>query len=293
MENVRMGRAETTAIWLGIVGNALLFAGKISVGLLFDSIAVISDSLNSFTDIVSSAVVFVSIRSSYKAPDAEHPYGHKRAQPIAGLIVAIFTGIVGFQVIVQSATRLFTGDRSRPGLLPLALMAAVMAVKLGMHLYVRAVARRTGSTALRASAMDHRNDVLLSGAVLVGVAASNLGWPVVEPVVAVLIGLWIIRAGFSIGRDNIRFLMGEAPSRELMDKVLAAARTVPGVLALNDVFAHYVGTVVQIELHVNVDRSLNVEEAHAIGKKVQAALEDMKEVSRAFIHIDPLEVRGP
>jgi cation diffusion facilitator family transporter len=285
----RLGRAERTAIWLGIVGNAVLFGGKLAIGLLFDSIAIISDSLNSFTDIIASAVVFVSVRSSHKAPDADHPFGHKRAQPLAGLVIAIFTGIVGFQVIVQAVTRLFSGEQIEKGILPILLVIAVMVIKLGMHLYVRVVATRTRSTALKASAADHRNDVLISAAVLIGVVAANLGLPIVEPIVAIVIGLWIIRAGFSIGRDNIKYLMGEAPPKQLVDEILAAARAIPGVLALNDVFAHYVGTTVEIEVHINVDSRLHVEEAHAISKKVQRAIEGMEDVSRAFIHIDPLE----
>ena len=289
MGKTALGRAEKIAIWMGIIGNTVLFGGKIVIGLAFNSIAIISDSLNSFTDIIASTIVFISIRSSYKGPDPEHPFGHKRAQPIAGLIVAIFTGIVGFEVITQAVTRLFTGAEIQKGLLPILLVAAVMVVKLGMHLYARVVAERTRSTALKASATDHRNDVLISAAVLAGVIASNLGFPIFDPIVAILIGLWIIRAGFSIGQDNIKYLMGEAPPKDLMEKILLAAREVPGVLALNDVFAHYVGTTVEIEVHVNVDKRLNIEEAHAIGKKVQGAIESMDDISRAFIHIDPLE----
>jgi cation diffusion facilitator family transporter len=289
MAKSTLGRAEKLAIWMGIIGNALLFGGKIVTGLAFNSIAIISDSLNSFTDIIASTIVFISIRSSYKAPDADHPFGHKRAQPIAGLIVAIFTGIVGFEVITQAVTRLFTGAEIEKGILPILLVAAVMVVKLGMHLYARVVAARTRSTALAASAMDHRNDVLISAAVLAGVVASNLGFPIFDPIVAIAIGLWIIRAGFAIGRDNIKYLMGEAPPKDLVEKILAAARGVPGVLGLNDVFAHYVGTTVEIEIHINVESRLNVEEAHAIGKQVQRAIEQTEEISRAFIHIDPLE----
>jgi cation diffusion facilitator family transporter len=289
MAGLASPRAESIAMWLGIAGNAVLFAGKIVIGLLFNSIAIVSDSLNSFTDIIASTIVLVSIRSSRKAPDPEHPFGHHRAQPLAGLIIAVFTGIVGFQVIVQAVQRLFSGEQIQRGLLPILLVVAVMAVKLWMHLYVRVVAVRAKSTALKASAADHRNDVLVSAAVLIGVVAANLGVPVVEPIVAVAIGLWIIRAGFAIGRDNIKYLMGEAPPKDMVDKILAAARAIPGVLALNDVFAHWVGTTVEIEVHINVDSTLHVDEAHAIGKKVQGVIEGMEEVSRAFIHIDPLE----
>lgn len=258
------------------------------MGLLFDSIAIISDSLNSFTDVVASLVVFISIRSSYTEADKKHPYGHKRAQPIAGLVVAIFTCIVGFEVITQSVTRLFTGGQMEKGILPMILVVAVMVTKLAMHLYVRVVARRARSTALTASATDHRNDVLVSGAVLVGVVVSNLGFPIFDPIVAISIGIWIIKAGFNIGRDNIKYLMEEAPSAELLETIRAAARSVPGVLDLNDVVAHYVGTTVQIELHINVHRALDVEAAHAIGKEVQRRVEEVDEVSRAFIHTDPL-----
>jgi cation diffusion facilitator family transporter len=280
---------QRLAMWLGIIGNAILCAGKVVVGLVFNSIAIISDSFNSLTDIVASAIVLVSVRSSHRAPDAGHPFGHKRAQPLAGLVVAILTGIVGFEIIAQSVTRLINGEQIEKGLVPVVLVVSVMVIKLAMFLFVRRVAHRAGSTALMASAMDHRNDVLVSGAVLAGVAASNLGFPVFDPIVAILVGLWIIRAGFSIGRANIKYLMGEAPPPELVEHIREKARGIEGVLALNDVFAHYVGTTVEIELHINVHKRITIEEAHAIGKKVQGAIEDMEEISRAFIHIDPLE----
>jgi cation diffusion facilitator family transporter len=150
-------------------------------------------------------------------------------------------------------------------------------------------AQKTGSTALMASAVDHRNDVLISAAVIVGVGVSNLGYPIFDPLVAMAVGIWIIWAGFRIGRDNMKYLMGEAPPEELVQRIKAVAHGMEGVLGLNDVFAHYVGTSVEIEVHINVDRRLTIESAHAIGKKVQHAIEDMEEISRAFIHIDPLE----
>jgi cation diffusion facilitator family transporter len=290
LKSVTLTRAEGLAIWLGIIGNALLFGGKIVIGLWFHSIAIVSDSLNSFTDIIASLVVYLSIRTSYRAPDSQHPYGHKRAQPIAGLIVAIFTGIVDFEVITQGVNRLLTGDRMRLGLLPILLVLGVLVIKLFMHLYVRTVARQTGSTALMASATDHRNDVLVSAAVLIGVLFSNLGFPMFDPIVAVLIGLWIIKAGFSIGRDNLKFLMGESPPAALVQGIRHAASAIPGLERVHDVLAHYVGTTIHIEVHINVDRELNVEQAHAIGKQVQAAIEGRNGVARAFIPIDPLEV---
>ena len=292
---VRMTRGlidthERFAVWMGIIGNAVLFVGKILVGFSFNSIAIISDSFNSLTDIVASTIVFISIRSSYKGPDADHPFGHKRAQPLAGLIVAILTGIVGFEIIAQSVTRLFTGVQIQKGILPIVLLACVLVIKLGMHLYARITAERTGSTALMASATDHRNDVLVSAAVILGVGASNLGFPFFDPIAAIVVGLWIIQAGFGIGRANIKYLMGEAPPAALVEAIMARARAVPGVQGLHDVSAHYVGTTVEVALHVDVDRRLSVEEAHDIGEQVQREVEEVEDISRAFIHIDPLEI---
>jgi cation diffusion facilitator family transporter len=288
MEKGGMDRAERFAIWMGIIGNALLFLGKIFVGITFNSIAIISDSINSVTDIVASTIVFISIRSSHREPDADHPFGHNRAQPIAGLVVAIFTGIVGFEIITQSFGRLFSTSRMQNGILPILLLVFVMAVKMAMYLFARFTARRTGGTALMASAMDHRNDVLISAAVILGVGASNLGYPMFDPIAAMAVGLWIIWAGFRIGRDNIKYLMGAAPPDDLVQKILARARSVKGVLGLNDVTAHYVGTSVEIEVHIDVDNDLSVTDAHDIATKVRDEIEQMAEVSRAFIHVDPL-----
>ncbi len=277
---------------MGIIGNVVLCAAKVVVGISFDSIAIISDSFNSLTDIVASTIVLVSIRSSYRGPDAGHPFGHARAQPIAGLVVAILTGIVGFEIIAQSFSRLFTGETVRHGLVPIVVLGGVMVVKLSMFLVARRTGRRAGSTALMASSVDHRNDVLVSAAVIIGVGAANLGLPIFDPLAAMAVGVWIIWAGFRIGRDNMKYLMGGAPPRELVQRIMAIAHETEGVLGLNDVFAHYVGTSVEVEVHINVDRRITIEEAHAIGKQVQSGIEELDEVSRAFIHIDPLEARG-
>jgi cation diffusion facilitator family transporter len=276
---------------MGIAGNAVLFVAKIFVGFSFNSIAIISDSFNSLTDIVASAIVLISVRSSYKAPDESHPFGHARAQPLAGLVVAILTGIVGFEIITQSVGRLLGNEQIEPGILPLILLASVIVIKLALYIVARVTADRTGSTALRASAMDHRNDMLISAAVIFGVGASNLGFPIFDPLAGMAVGLWIIWAGFRIGRDNIKYLMGAAPPAELVQRIMAIAHATDGVLDLNDVSAHYVGTSVEIEVHIDVDSRLTIQEAHAIGKKVQDAIEDLDEISRAFIHIDPVETR--
>src|SRR3989338_9240494 len=154
------------ATLLGIFGNILLFILKVIVGFLYNSIAVISDAFNSLTDIVASVIVYISVKVASKRADKGHPFGHHRAEPIAGLIVAIFTGILGFEVIKISFARLLTGEKTIISLMPIFVLLFTLVLKGFMYFYARNIGRKLNSIAILASAADHRNDVLISSAAL-------------------------------------------------------------------------------------------------------------------------------
>ena len=276
------------ATLLGIFGNMLLFILKVIVGFLYNSIAVISDAFNSLTDIVASVIVYISVKVASKRADKGHPFGHHRAEPIAGLIVAIFTGIVGFEVIKIAFTRLLAGEKIVISLVPVFVMGFTLLLKLFMYVYTKNVGKKIKSTAILASSVDHRNDVLISIAVLAGVSGAYFGYEFLDPLVALVIGLWIIKAGYGIGKDNINFLMGVAPGEELMNEIRKTALSVKGVRGVHDVRAHYVGVLLQIEVHISVNKKLVISKAHSIGKNVSEALEKLEDVDRAFVHIDPV-----
>ena len=283
-----MNISAKRATILGIIGNVVLFILKIIVGVIYNSIAVISDAINSFTDIIASVIVFISVKISGKRADKGHPFGHHRAEPIAGLIVAIFTGIVGFEVIKFAFERLLEGDGFVKGIAPLIVMGFTLVLKLGMYVYTVKVGKKLNSTAILASAVDHRNDVFISFGALIGVGGAYFGYGMMDPIVALIIGVWIIYAGYKIGVTNLKFLIGEAPSEELMDKIKRIVLSVDCVEGINDVRAHYVGVLLQVEVHIEVDRKLTIYRAHTIGKKVQSKLERLEDVDRAFVHIDPV-----
>lgn len=276
------------ATLLGIFGNISLFILKSFVGIIYNSMAVISDAINSFTDIVASVIVYISVKVSAKGADKGHPFGHHRAEPIAGLVVAIFTGIVGFEVIKAAFERLIRGGLIIKGIAPMVVMAFTLVLKLGMYTYTSRIGRKLNSTAILASSVDHRNDVFISSTALIGVAGAYFGYPILDPLVALFIGVWIIYAGYKIGIENVKFLMGEAPSEELMGRIKKIALGVDGVKGINDVRAHYVGVLLQVEVHIEINRKLTIYRAHTIGKKVQNKLEKLGIVNRAFVHIDPI-----
>ena len=238
------------ATLLGIYGNIVLFILKIIIGLMYNSIAVISDSFNSFTDTIASIIVYISVKISGKSADKDHPFGHHRAEPIAALIVAIFTGILGFGIINIAFSRLLSGSRMVISIAPIIVMAITLLMKYGMYLYTVKIGNKLKSTAILASAVDHRNDVWVSIAALIGVGGAYMGYAFLDPLVALIIGAWIIKAGYNIGKNNIRFLIGEAPSKELMDIIKEKALSIRGVKGIHYVRAHYVGVLLHVEIHI-------------------------------------------
>lgn len=281
-------RSTRNATIFLILANLTLFIFKIIVGIISNSISVISDAINSFTDIISSIVVFVCVKMGCKEADEEHPFGHHRIEPIAGLVVALFIAIVGFEVIKISVGRILTGDHMHFSLAPVIVLIFTMCLKFFMFVYFRKVSSSSNSPALAASSIDCRNDVFISATALLGVLGSRFGHSYLDSVVGIFIGLWIIYSGYGIGMSNIDFLIGKSPDKETMKQIREAALSVKGVKGLNDVRAHYVGNYFHAELHIELSKRLSLEAAHDIGKKVEHAVESLPGVKKAFIHIDPV-----
>ncbi|MBI5235010.1 MAG: cation transporter [Deltaproteobacteria bacterium] len=283
-----MKQAAYKATVLNIAGNAGLFGLKLVAGVSSGSIALISDALNSLSDVAASVATYVCVRISGKEADEGHPFGHGRAEPIAGLIIAVLAGILGFEVIRASINRLLTHEAIDVNAFTLAVPVVTMIAKGAMYAHFKVVGLRTESPALMATATDSVMDVFVALAALIGIAGAYYGWPVLDPIAGLVISLWIIRAGYMIGMENIAYLMGQAPPSEMMQRIKEAALSVDGVKAINTARAHYVGSFIHVEIHIEVDKSLTTLDSHAIGKRVQRGVETIKAIEKAFVHIDPV-----
>lgn len=276
------------ATLLNIIGNTLLFALKLAAGIMSGSIALISDALNSLQDIAASVATFICVKISATQADEGHPFGHSRAEPIAGLIIAVLAGILGFEVLRAAIERLIHGNGTEITAFTLVVPVVTMIVKGWMGVHFRKVGRDIGSPALAATATDSFMDVYVSLAVLIGIVGARFGYAFLDPVAALAISFWIMRAGYMIGMENIAYLMGQAPPPELMAEIKTAAMSVEGVKAINTVRAHYVGNFIHVEIHTEVDKDLSTYDSHAIGKKVERSIEAVKAIEKAFVHIDPV-----
>jgi len=284
----RMNPIAFRATLINILGNTALLALKLVAGLLSGSIALISDAINSLNDIVSSIATFICVRISNKKADEGHPFGHGRAEPVAGMIIAILAGILGFEILRESVKRMFTDAHPEIGLFALSVPVITIVVKAGMSVYFKRVGREINSPALKATALDSLMDVFVSGAVLFGVVGVRFGVPLLDPLAGVIISFWIIYTGYSIGMENIDYLMGKAPEPWLMRKIKERALAVKGVKAINTVRAHYVGNFIHVEIHIEVDKNLSTLDSHAIGEDVERSVGEIRAIEKAFIHVDPV-----
>lgn len=284
---VDLERRKRTLGRAGVAMSLVLFALKTWAGARSGSVALLSDALNAFLDIVTYSIAYVSMRVHERSPDADHPFGHRRAEPLAGLLFAVFAAVLGATVLSDAAGAVVAPAEVQRDALTFGLVGASIALKAVMAVWYRSAAKVTGSPVLRAGFVDSRNDVLASA---VAVTGFGLGGTV-DAAAAILIGGWIIASGVRVGMENIGYLMGKAPAAEVSREILETARDVDGVLGVHDLRAHYVGDRVHVELHIEVDRNMSLERAHDIGVAVQRRLESLAVVQNAFIHIDPVDPR--
>jgi cation diffusion facilitator family transporter len=280
------------ATYVVLGGNVLLLLLKAWATTVSDSLAIFSETINSLTDVGASVAVLVSVRAASRAPDDEHPFGHSRAEPIAGLVVAIFTGIMGWEVLHSPLDRL-TGPAEPLYIGPYALpvLAFTLILKAAMTWYLLRRAHKVHSPALRASAIDCRNDMMVAVLAMVGVSLGNVS-PTVDAVAAFVIGGYIVFNAYAIGRENIDYLMGSTPSQELLAEIRDRAAQVPRVRDVDDVKAHYVGNFVHVELDLLIDGELTTHDSHAVAERARAEVESLEVIDRAFIHVEPTTARS-
>lgn len=271
---------------VNLAGNIFLFLIKIFVGALTGSFALIADSLNSFSDIFSSAITLIAVKISGKKADSDHPFGHERAENIAGLIIGILVLVIGIDLIREGITKIIFGTEIRFGFLAVIVLIITIAVKVFLAFFTQKTGKKTNSMALIAVSKDSFADVLISFTALTGVIGAVYGFGFLDPLMAVIISFYIIWNGIKIALDNSNQLIGKAPSTKVIEEIKEKALNVEGVKGIHEIRAQQLGNTVQVEIHVVVDENISAQESHSIEKSVQYSIESMKEINRAFVHVD-------
>ncbi len=282
------------ASYIALGANAGLLALKATATGLSDSLTIFSETINSLADLVASFVTLLCVYWAWQSADESHPFGHRRAEPIAGLVVAIFTGILGFEVCKRALLDLVHGQMpQRIGLSPIVALCITAALKSALYMFFRRRGHDLNSPALRATALDCRNDVVVALQGLIAVVVAEWHLPLFDVIAALLVGGYILYGGHRIGMENIDYLMGKAPEPELLRQVERAAAAIPHVQSVIDVKGHYVGPFVHVELTAVVDGALSTADSHDVCEAVRAAVEVFPAIDRAFVHISPPQGAGP
>lgn len=286
---MRMKRGQVTSI--ALVLNALLFGLKLWGFSMSGSVALFSDAMNSLLDIASSGAVMVSVRVGRKAPDREHPFGHARAEPIAGFVVAVIACVLGVEVVQESLLKFMFPHRHDINAWIFGILGVAILAKLLLSLWQRRVGVREKSPALIASAIDSRNDVFSSIAALVGVAGAALGFQQADEIAGIVVGGLILWGGIAIIRENLDYLLGRSSSDGTLAEVKALVAAVDGVKEVRFCRGHYVGNEMHFEIIIACPGDISTAESATIADHVRIAAESHPDVEVAFIHVDAVE--GP
>ncbi|MBN1920837.1 MAG: cation transporter [Anaerolineae bacterium] len=282
-------RLYRQAILITVLGNLLLVAGKGIAAYYSDSVALYADAANSASDVLYSLFMILGLWMAMQPPDLSHPQGHSRFEPLAGLVIALAMAYAGYEAGRVAIERFLSGGIAvEPGFPALVLLFSA-ALKAGMYLVIRRIATSVTSPALAATARDNLSDVITSGAAFLGVYGSRFLHPLFDPIAGAVVALWIFRAAFEAAHENLKYLTGAGAPPELRHRIADVAGKVPGVLRVHQVITEYVGPQLIADLHINADGRISLYEAHHIADSVQAAVENVDEVDRAYIHIEPCE----
>ena len=267
--------------------NIVLFAVKITAGLLSGSLAVLSDAFNSLTDIISYLIIFVAVRFSKQEPDADHPYGHRGAQPLAAFIVAVFQGVLAFEILKTAISNLAFGS---PAVTITAFTFGALlfniVVKSLMSFFLGKYGKEFNSSSLKSISIDSRNDVLASFVAILGLIGVYMGDGIFDNGAAIIIAFYILYAGYKMAKESMGYLMSASPPPELLHEIRSAVEKVKGVKRVAKVSAHYIGDRVHAEIEVVIGAKVKPAEAHEIDVAVQGAAESLELVESAFVHLD-------
>jgi len=275
------------ASWVNVAANLAKIIAEGAVGIVFGSVALVADAAHSVADLVASVVVLIWGSSSYESADINHPHGHARIEPLSALFVGAVIIVLGGYLLSESARGLLAGSDIEFSYYLLGALGFAMADMYLAYWYTKRANVGLDSTALAALAKDCLNDIYTTVAAIIGVVGVRLGFPVLDPIAGALVSLLVIYQGIEIGRENLDYLVGAAPTADKREEIEAIIATHAAVEGYHDLTVFYDGTVLEVEAHIEVDGELTIAEAHDIETDLVTQLTEMGEVGDAHIHLDP------
>ena len=274
----------------GLAINVLLAAAKILAGLVGHAYVLIADGIESALDVGGSIVIWGGLTVAARPPDATHPYGHGKAEPIAAVVVAVGVLTAALGLAIQSVREIFLPHHA-PAPYTLAVLIVAVILKEILYRYVIRFGRQMESTAVKTDAWHHRIDAMTSIAAFIGISVALIGgeaWQSADDWAALFACALIGANGYGLLRPALFEIMDTAPRGKIVRSIRRAARSVPGVIEVEKCRARKMGLDFYVDLHVGVDGSISVHEGHEIAHQVKRAIQQSdSRISDVLVHIEP------
>ncbi len=282
----------TRVALFGMIVNFIFATAKILGGFFGNAYVLIADGIESGMDVAGSFVIWGGLKVAARPPDATHPYGHGKAEPIAAIIVAVGVLAAAIGLAVQSMREIFLPHHA-PAPYTLVILIVVIIVKETLFRYVNRIGRDVESTAVQTDAWHHRSDALTSAAAFIGISVALIGgkrWQSADDWAALFACAVIAANGIRLLRPAFYEIMDTAP-RKIVKSVCSVASSVPGVLEVEKCRARKMGLDFYVDLHARVDGNISVHEGHEIAHRVKRAIQQSdSRIADVLVHIEPAQL---
>jgi cation diffusion facilitator family transporter len=274
----------------GMLVNVVLAAAKIAAGLFGNSYVLIADGIESTLDIGGSAVIWSGLKFASRPPDATHPYGHGKAEPMAAAAVAVGVLLASLGLAVQSVREILMPHHA-PAAFTLAVLVVVVIVKELLYRSVIRLGKDAESTAVKTDAWHHRADAMTSTAAFIGISIALIGgagWESADDWAALFACAIIGANGCRLLFPALREMLDTAPRGEIVPRIQKAATSVPGVVEVEKCLVRKMGLSFYVDLHVGVAGEISVRDGHRIAHEVKAAIQRAdSRIADVLVHIEP------
>lgn len=278
-------RIAQRGAYISLVTYIILSILKFVVGTTYNSAALKADSLNNLTDIFVSVAVLVGLKISVKPADKNHPYGHMKTENITTLIVSFIIMFVGIEVISSNIPKLIQGDYSEPSTLTIWVSFISGIIMILVYLFNWKLAIKTKSTSLKSAAKDNLSDALVSIGTGIGLIFTQFGLPIIDIILAVILGFIIVYTGFTIFKESI-FTLSDGFHEKDLNNYIEEIENIEGVLDVLSIKGRYHGNSVFLDVTIIVDKDLTLDEAHDICDLVEHQLKEAGAYS-SYVHPEP------
>lgn len=273
---------------VSIIVNVILTIVKFLAGIFSHSQAMISDSVHSLSDILSTVVVIVGVKISSKKADETHPYGHDRFECVATIILAIMLLWTGLGIGLFGFKSIINGSYSKPGMFSLYSAILSIITKEAMYWYTYIVAKKIKSDALVADAWHHRSDALSSIGSMIGIIGARMGYLYLDSVASIVISIFIMKVAIDIFKNSIDKMVDKSCDNETINRINELISSNKNIIQVDELRTRQFGSTAYVDIDVSVDGNLSFETAHNIAEDLHHSVEEnIPIVKHCMVHVSP------